>query len=287
MRVLLFLILGLMSFMPQAQAESMTMEIIPLQHRLPGDLIPILKPLVAPGGTVTGMNDQLIIRSTTENLQQLKSLLSELDRALRRLRITVRQGVVGNVTHQEQGISGRISSGNVSARVGEPRRSGEGLVLSHEGNDHQIRYRTHSTERRSDQQNEHFVTATEGHPAFIQSGQSIPLATRSVIINGRAVVVNDGVEYRNVTSGFYVTPQLNGQNVTLRIAPQLENVSDRHSGRIDIQHTETTVSGRLGEWIYLGGVDEEFNNRSNTVLSTTGRRGAETRNISVLVEEIR
>ncbi len=283
----LTLSLCLLLITTQTRADSMTMEIIPLQHRMAADLVPILKPLVDTGGTVTGMNNQLIIRTTPVNMQEIKSLLSSLDRALRRLRITVQQGVVGNVTHQETSVSGRIESGNVSARVGDSGRRNQGLVLSQQGDDHEIRFRTHSTQRNSDQQNQHFVTTLEGSPAYIQAGQSIPLATRNVIVNGRVVVVNDGVDYRDVTSGFYVTPQLNGQNVTLRIAPQLESVSDQHSGRIDIQHSESTVTGRLGEWIYLGGIDEQFNNRNNSILSSTSRRGSEVRDISVLVEEIR
>jgi len=41
-------------------AESLKIEIIPLKNRLVSDVIPVIKPLVVEGGTVTGMNNLLI-----------------------------------------------------------------------------------------------------------------------------------------------------------------------------------------------------------------------------------
>jgi len=39
-----------------------------------------------------------------------------------------------------------------------------------------------------------------------------------------------------------------------------------HSGVIDTQQTETRISGRLGEWISLGGLDEQANSNQTGTL---------------------
>ena len=77
------------------------MEIIPLQHRMTDDVVPILRPLVAPGGTITGMNNQLIIKTTPDNLAEIKNVLQSLDRSPRRLLITVKQDIGGQIHTQE------------------------------------------------------------------------------------------------------------------------------------------------------------------------------------------
>ena len=59
---ILILTIALISIAPSVHSAEMTLEIIPLKHRLVNDVVPTLQALVAEGGTVTGMNDQLIIR---------------------------------------------------------------------------------------------------------------------------------------------------------------------------------------------------------------------------------
>ena len=54
----------------------MTLEIIPLQYRTADEIIPIIRPLVHQGGTVTGMNNQLIVKTTASNLIEIKQILA-------------------------------------------------------------------------------------------------------------------------------------------------------------------------------------------------------------------
>ena len=76
----------------------------------------------------------------------------------------------------------------------------------------------------------HQLRVTEGSEGFIATG------------------VHTGLKFSgglNVASGFYVRPRLNGDRVTI--------------GRsIDTLQASTTISGRLGEWLLLGGVDERI-----------------------------
>ena len=112
------LVLGLAAFRSISSAEDMTLELIQLQHRTTDEIIPVIQALVHPGGTVTGMNNQLIVKTTASNLVEIKQLLAEIDKAARRLLITVRQDVNGEINKQHHGVSGRYSSGDVSISSG-------------------------------------------------------------------------------------------------------------------------------------------------------------------------
>ncbi len=271
------------------QAGDMVLEVIPLKHRLSSDVIDIVRPLVAPGGTVTGMNNQVIIRTTPSNLEEIRRVLNSIDQAPRRLMITVRQNVDGNLNRNEQGISGRYSSGDVTIESTDPNAGrGGGIVAIRDDEGNVIGYRALSTRSRLEDRNTFSVQATEGYPAYIHTGQSVPVAHQQAVITpGGGIIVQDGIQYRDVTSGFYVLPRLSGNIVTLLVAPRLNRVSPDQGGVFDLQSVQTTASGRLGEWIELGGVSQQFNEDASHNLTSTRQRGQEFRSIAVMVTEIR
>ena len=93
-------------------------EVIPLQHRTAEQVIPTLRPLVAPGGAVTGMQSSLIVRSTRANIEEIKRVVAALDRAPRRLLISVRQNASGSADRQSISAGGTVSGSR--ARPGGP-----------------------------------------------------------------------------------------------------------------------------------------------------------------------
>ena len=76
-------------------AQQSQLKIFKLKSRMAADIIPVIEPLLQGQGAVTGMRDQLIVRTTPQNLQMVEQLLAQLDTPLRNLRITVRQGMSG------------------------------------------------------------------------------------------------------------------------------------------------------------------------------------------------
>ena len=266
-------------------AESMKIEIIPLKNQLVGDVIPIIQPLVVEGGTVTGMNNQLIVKTTPSNLKQIKEVLSQIDNAPRRLMISVKQDVDGNFNVKEGGLSGRYKSGDVTIK--SPDTSNAGTIIQGSDGDSFVRYRTLETRSRSEDRNVFRIQTLEGNPAYINTGQSVPIPTQTTVITGGGVVQNNGVEYRDVTSGFYVLPRIQGDIVTLLVAPELSRVSPNQAAIFDVQKVETTASGRLGEWIQLGGATQHYNDDSSANTISTKRRGQEQRNVLIKVEEIK
>jgi len=268
-----------------ALAQTMQLEIIPLRHRTVDDVLPVVRPLVTPGGTVTGGANQIIIKSTPENIADIRRVLDSIDRARRRLLITVRQDVGGSVSSGEQGLSGSYSAGDVRVSGGASREQRGGLVISSRDRDgNQVEYHARRLDGSSDDRNTFSVQALEGSPAFIQAGGLVPVHGRNVIVTQGAVISQDTVEYHDATSGFYVLPRLNGDTVTLQVAPRLSGTG-AHGG-FDVQNVETTVSGRLGEWLRIGGIDHDSNNRDSELLSETRRQSHTRRSILLKVEEL-
>lgn len=268
-------------------AVEMKLEIIPLQYRNADEIIPILQPLISQGGSVTGMNNQLIVKATATNLSEIKQILAEIDRAARRLLITVKQDIDGDINTQEHGVSGRYARGDVAISSKNRGDHKQGLVLSAEDDEgNKIRYRQLSTRSALDDRNTFQVQTVDGRAAYIQTGQQVPIANRNAYVTHGGVVVQDTVEYHDVSSGFYVLPRVNGDRVTLLVSPQLSRVTPNQGAVFDVQNAETTTIGRLGEWLQIGGITQHFNSDNRDNLLSTRQSGQEQRTILIKVDEI-
>ena len=271
-----------LTLVPTACAEQV-LEVISLRHTLAESIIPTLRELVSPGGTVTGMGEKLIVRTDAANLAQLKTVLETLDRRLRQLRITVSQDSGADTVGRDEQLAARVRSGDVTAGVGGP-TSGPGARLDIHGENAGLSYRNYATRGRDDRAHTHFVTAMEGQPAFINLGQVVPLANRQVISQPYGAAVYDSIEYRNVGRGFYVTPRVVGDSVTLEISPYTERLAAHGGGVIDSRGVNTVVRGRIGEWIALGGANESVTTERRGGLSSTRRAGGESYDVWVKVD---
>ena len=94
-----------------------SLEVIDLRHRTAEQILPDLRPLLAPGAVLTGQRNQLIVRTSPENLAELRRALEALDRPARRLVISVRfdDAATGERAGFEAG--GVVSSQGARARI--------------------------------------------------------------------------------------------------------------------------------------------------------------------------
>ena len=99
--------------------------------------------------------------------------------------------------------------------------------------------------------------------------------------------VVESIQYRDVATGFYVVPRLSGERVTLEIAPQREVLSRDVPGGVDVQRVATTVSGRLGEWLEVGGMVQQSEGRQATLPGRSSTGTSEFRRVLIKVEELR
>lgn len=242
------------------------MEIIELRSRTVGDVLPILTPLVEPGGTLTGMNNQLFLRASPRNREEIKRALAAIDRPARRLVIHVAHDRRQEASDRGAEAAGQVIIGNrpradVEARVWDTRsQRGENAAQR--------------------------VQTIEGGRAFIQVGRSLPAPMRQVAVGPAGAIVNDSIVYRDIGSGFYASPRVSGERVTLEISQQVEQLEGRRNGAIATQQLATTVSGRLGEWIELGGTGQQASNRQGGGFSVGSGQMRDARSIWLMVEEV-
>jgi hypothetical protein len=223
-------------------AAQGAIEVISLRHRTAEQVIPVLQPLLAPGGALSGQYNQLIVRTRPENLAQIRSVLDSIDRPARRLMILVR---FDNAMDASRGAIQAV------ARI-----SNRGSAVAIGGQDSRF-----SSEERVDQR----VQVLEGGQATISTGEAR--------------------RYSEVATGLVVSPRVSGSNVILDIYAQQEAYAQR--GAIRGQQASSTVSGRLGDWIELGGASTSSAQSGTGMLSSRGGAVSADRRIWVKVEEIR
>jgi len=273
-----------------ARAQSVV-EVIPLHYRTADEVIPILQPMLDRGGTLSGFRGQLIVRTTPENLVEIKRILASVDAAPRQLQITVRQDADGSVRRSTADVSGNIGNDNARVVVPPTRREREGgRIVIREG-DSRIRAHVLDSSSTLSDRNTQTLRVSEGREAFIQVGQSVPVRGRQVtrsVVGGQVVEqVVDSTEYRDVTTGFYVRPRLSGDRVMLDISPQRESLSGDIRGGVNVQRVVTTVSGRLGEWIEIGGIGQDASGQQAVLLGRASSSASDRRRVLVKVDEAR
>jgi len=275
----------LLSFALAARAQQTVLEVIDLKYRSADQIVPMLKPLLAPGGTISSLQNRVIVRTTPQNMAELKKVLDAVDTRPKRLLISVRQQAAGTALDNEAELSGSISAGGVRATVPGSRSQQGGTVVIRKGDD-VIKGRAVTSQSASTDRGVQTVQVLEGNEAMIRVGQSVLLRSQSVIQTPQGPQVSHSVEYHDADTGFRVRPRVNGDRVTLEIIARHDTVADPKTRSFNVQGVDTVVSGRLGEWLEIGGVDQS---RVQTEGTTTLRRSSSTtddRKVFLKVEQM-
>ena len=277
--------LALLAVSLVTRADLMVMEVVPLKHRLAADLLPTLRELVVEGGTVSGLSQQLVIRTTPANLADLKHVLAGLDTRQRQLRIVVRQNVQDASQQSADQLAARMRIGNGEVAVGasDP-GDAAGAAISIAGAQAGASIEAYRTHDQEDLASTHFVSAIEGTPAYIATGQAVPLPQTSALVTPYGATVQQALDYRNVGSGVYVTPRLAGDEVTLEISPYSQQLDRRGGGMIAEHEVNTVVRGRLGAWLPLGGATSASHDQRGSELTSTAHAQSAAYEVWVKVE---
>lgn len=249
---------------PVARADF-PLTIIKTQHQSAEVLAPQLAELVSPGGRVNGIKNTLLIRTDAANLAEIQAVLSQLDVAPRRLRVRVRSTLDADTRRRELGVSGEI--GNDTTRIRLPDTPDQRNTQIEIGT---VRIGAGETSTQVRQGGEQFVDTIDGGRASVFLGQSIPMRFRQVFIEPSGARVVRGTTWRDVGAGLVATPRVSGQRVTVDLSPERSEMNER--GHADVFRLETTVEGRLGEWMPVGGSSDERREQGGVI----GRRSTET-----------
>jgi hypothetical protein len=240
--------------------NAQPVDIITIKHRSAEEVLAVVKPLVEPAGSVSALGDQLIVRTAAANLVQVRKMIEAADRVPRRLLISVRQVRGGEGAGQGTGSGARV--------------------------------RTYSTRQVEGDRAAQQVQVVEGARAFIRTGESVPVRGRTVTavpggVAAGGLIVADAVQFRDLTTGFYVSPRVAGDTVTLEVSTRQDTPAGKGTGSAEVQNLTMTVSGPLGSWIELGGTGREDERDAGPGAARSYRATADARRIYLKAEDIR
>jgi len=232
-------------------------EVIQLHGRSANEIISIIQPLLEPGVGLSSQGYKLIVSGSEQDIAQVHNILKQIDTPPKRLTISLRHGNALTFKENAASASGTIKSGDARLSV-----NGGGSTA----------IRLHETQRSINDNAIRRINVIEGRQAFIQTGKLIPVGERRVDQFGRQ---SSSVSYKNINSGFYVLPRLSGEFVNLDVLQNRASI-DRHGRQsFNTQKTGTTLRGKLGEWISIGGISQQSAQSNSGILHST-RRNSQT-----------
>ena len=231
-------LLSALALLVVSTVHAASIATIQLRNRPAAEVIPIVEPLLEPGDGISGQGFKIFLRAAPQTVEQVREVIDSLDTAAKTLMISVFQGSKRDLS--KSAFSGRIQIEN--GKVGADIAAGENRLSQESGPVHRLR-------------------VTEGSEGYIETGSRLPLFSGA------------GAQgYANATTGFYVLPRLHGDDVTLQISPFRNSLNRSGGGSIETLQADTTITGRLGEWLPLGGVTERTDRSQSDGVSQRSTR---------------
>ena len=260
-----------------ATAYGAGLHVIDLRNRPADEILPVIRPLLQPGGSISGQGFRLFVRTSRRNLTDIRQAVATLDVPERMLRVSVRQS---------RGLNGFYSMGGV-------RRDANTHIIVSGREPPQLATRTESAGsyrivRRTSQGLDYttrFLTVLDGHRAFIQVGRSHPQVQPFVVLAAGQLDPGAEIEYRDVTTGFEILPRLHGDRVWIEVTPQFAFASNRGGQTVEFQLLRTTIDARIGQWVDLGGAVGTNSAITRTILGQTITTGSEKRRILIRIDK--
>lgn len=259
-------------FMCGAAWAETQFKIITLRHRFAQDLLPAVQPLVGEDGSVSAIDNHLLVEASAERMAAIEQIVATLDTERKTLRIEISRSRTSRDVSRQAGVAGSIRRGDVGIVLPRPDgRVVEGVAVDLDRREHAV------NERASE-----FVSVLEGARAVIGVGQSVPFTEQWLVLTRRYVRLQQTVQYHDISTGFSVLPQRIGNEIELVVAPRIAHLAG--DGVIDFQELATTVRLTPGQWFDLGGAMQSHDDVSRAILAHGARHGEEGSQLWVLVE---
>ncbi len=238
-------------------AETIT-EVIPLFNRPASEMLPLLSPLLEGADRVIADGSNLIVKTAPERLGELIMLIDKLDTPLNNLIITVIQSRQATAEKLNAAARANLNLSRNSRLKSSARMTGH----------------YYQTDDQSSNENTQTIRTLEGNTAHITVGKTYPIQNVQTYNFGYGFpAVSTSTEFIDTTTGFAVTPRLVEQNpslekqqVILDVSPWSEKMNT--IGQIETRNAQSTIKMNLGEWVELGGSDENSHSSTNGNLAT-------------------
>jgi len=255
-------------------AETIS-EVIPLFNRPASEILPLLSPLLEDTDRVIADGSNLIVKSAPERLGELIMLIDKLDTPLNNLIITVIQS--RHNTAEELNAAARVNL-NLSRNN---RLKSSARITGH----------YYQTDDQNSNESTQTIKTLEGNTAHITVGKTYPIQNVQIYNSGYGYPsFSTTTEFIDAATGFAVTPRVIEQNpslpkqqVILDVSPWSEKVNTR--GQLETRNAQSTIKINLGEWVELGGSDENSHSSTNRNLATIRQTNQNKLHILVKVDK--
>jgi len=247
-------------------------KIFTLQHRFAEEVLPTIQAVIGNHGTASAIQNQLIVRTDSKTMAEVEQTIATLDTARENFTISVKRQNNVTGTSRNTAIKGRTRIGNVAIQTGNDARSGrDGIQIGLEDNQ--------TSSRQSSQQ---FIRVTDGAPAYISVGESIPYTSEWIMLTRRYAVRQVSTEFVDIGTGFTVRARSIGSQVELEITPTFSSL--QQNGRIEFEQLSSTVRAQRGEWVNLGGMMQDKDEVSRAILASSSGQSSQNNQLFIRVE---
>ena len=266
--------------------HAQSMSVIQLENRPAAEVIPIIEPMLGSNDAISGEGFKLFLRASPGTVANVREMVAYLDAPLKILEVSVFQGSEQDLRRLTGSARLQVDSGDVRIDVGDDGEDDAAGRVRYSTSDGSVSVGGSSTQGSLRDGPVHRVRVTEGTEAYIETGQRIPYFFSTGLIgrNGFA----SGVEYRESITGFYVLPRVRGENVVLDVSPfKSPTTITGRNDEISTQSASTTVTGRVGQWLLIGGITEQITRSDSTTGNTVRTQGGGNSGIWIRADLVR
>ncbi|WP_240674139.1 hypothetical protein [Crenobacter cavernae] len=240
---------------------ALAIEVITLNWRDANEVADALAPHLRAGESASALDNRLILDVSPARAAQLRRIVSSLDVRPVSLLVEVEQQSRRRGGSATIDWGGKISGSDVE--IG----TGDGVDLRAKGRD-----------SRADSRQT--LRLLDNHSGYIALSDSRPLPWQ--VIGPRGPI--GGIDYREAIRGFHVRPRLAGGD---RVLVDIATRDDAFRGRtLDASRLATTVEGRLGDWIVLGGVGQDNRGREVVLFGAGASRANVARQVRLRITRL-
>jgi len=247
-------------------------KIFTLQHRFAEEVLPTIQAVVGSHGTASAIQNQLIVRTDSKTMAEVEQTIATLDTVRENFTISVKRQNNFIGSSRNSTIRGRTRIGNATIQTGNDARIGrDGVQIGIEDN-----------QTNSQQSSQQFIRVTDGAPAYISVGESIPYTNEWVLLTRRYAVRQVSTEFVDIGTGFTVRARSIGNQIELGITPTFSRL--QQDGRIEFEQLSSTVRVQRGEWVNIGGIMQDKDEVSRAILASTSGQSSQNSQLFIRVQ---
>lgn len=238
------IIFSIVFFLLALPAYADQIRTIELQHRLAAEILPMIEPMIDNYTTISGHDNLLIIKSSTQNFQEIERLVKQLDSRQQSLTVTV-------LRTQQQLNDQNFANDRFNIDLENPKNSSV-----------EINHWSTKDSRERDQQYQ--ARGIAGQPIDIQMGRAVADNQQQLIFYPHGgIAVQETTQYIQLDNGFQARVNILGnQQARVDILPLFSKM--QRNGDISTTSLLTTVNGPLNQWILIGQIGEQQRQQTNT-----------------------